>query len=415
MADLRRSSSAKACAAATIPTGRRMHSTNYQLSRMWDQPVDHGRPAVTTVADHWVVSAQDLIRAVLADPATFRPDNALDAVTPMSAATLRLLADHGFRLPATLANNGTSSHPALRALVTEALHPTRVEEHRGWLIGVLRRRLTRLMGSLRAGHSVDLHSAISHDLPLVTLARLMALPTDTVSAVKEFSAGALELFWAPLDAARQHRLAELVGAYHARLRHFVRTAPPGMLPLRDAAYAQGFSEDEVIAALFFLLVAGQETTSQFLTLLMYRLTSETTILDGLVNGAIGVPEVVEEGLRLESPVITWRRVTTREVQLGSARLPRGAQVLLWLAHAGRDSAMVAEPDRFVPGQRGSRRHLAFGAGAHRCAGAQLARMEAQVVVAELAPLLRHCRVVRVPWCPDNLSFRMPDAFIVELC
>ncbi|MGH3545716.1 MAG: cytochrome P450 [Mycobacteriales bacterium] len=384
------------------------------IFRLWDQPVAQTPATVTALAGHWVVSGQELIRAVLADPVTFGPDNALDAVTPMSATTLRLLAGHGFRLPATLANNGTPSHPVMRALVTQALHPARVQQQRGWLEGVLCNRLSGLADTLLAGGRVDLHATISRDLPLATLTRLMALPPDTVDAVKEFSAAALELFWAPLDAARQHRLAQQVGGYHARLRHFVRTAPPGELPLRDGAYAQRLSEDEVVAALFFLLVAGQETTSQFLTFLMHRLMSEPQVLEGVIDGSIAVTDVVEEGLRLESPLVTWRRITTREVRLGNERLPRGARMLLWLAHAGRDSTVVAQPDRFAPGQPGSRRHLAFGAGAHRCSGAQLARMEAQVVVAQTAALLRDCRVVRAPWCPDNLTFRMPDALVVEL-
>ncbi|PZS08839.1 MAG: cytochrome P450 [Acidimicrobiales bacterium] len=384
------------------------------LFRMWEKPVDCGHAGVTLTDGHWVVHGHNLIRTVLADLVTFRPDNALDAVTPISAAALRLLADHGFRLPATLANNGTSSHEALRALVTQELQPARIAQHRGWLTGILRRRLIPLTRSLRAGRRADLHAAISHDLPLAILARVMALPDDIARGVKEFSAAALELFWAPLDAARQNQLAELVGTYHAQLRRFVRTARPTMFPLRERAFAQGFSEDEVTAALFFLLIAGQETTSQFLTLLMHRLMSETTILNGLIDGSISATEVVEEGLRLESPVVTWRRVTTREVQLGGTLLPPGASVLLWLAHAGRDDAVVAQPEEFMPGQPGSRRHLAFGAGAHRCAGAQLARMEACVVVTEVAPLLRRCTVIQPPWCPDNLSFRAPNALMVQL-
>jgi cytochrome P450 len=88
-------------------------------------------------------------------------------------------------------------------------------------------------------------------------------------------------------------------------------------------------------------------------------------------------------------------------------------VVLWLARAGRDGAVVPNPDDFRPGQRGSRRHLAFGAGAHRCVGAQLTRMEAAVVVAETAPLLGNTTIQRPPWCPDNLSFRMPDAFVIR--
>jgi len=86
---------------------------------------------------------------------------------------------------------------------------------------------------------------------------------------------------------------------------------------------------------------------------------------------------------------------------------------LWLAEAGRDPSVTPHPHDFVPGQPGSRRHLAFGAGVHRCVGAQLSRMEAAVVVAEAAGLVREAEVVRAPWCPDNLSFRMPDAFAIR--
>jgi len=164
--------------------------------------------------------------------------------------------------------------------------------------------------------------------------------------------------------------------------------------------------------LFFLLVAGQETTSQFLTLLMHRLAGEPAVLAGLCTGTVRVEDVVEEGLRLVPPIVTWRRVTARDTAVAGMPAPAGTSIVLWLAQAGRDPALTAEPARFRPGQPGSRRHLAFGAGAHRCLGAQLARMESAVVVAETAALLRRVAVVRAPRCPDNLSFRMPDAFLV---
>jgi cytochrome P450 len=160
-------------------------------------------------------------------------------------------------------------------------------------------------------------------------------------------------------------------------------------------------------------VAGQETTSQFLTLLLHRLAGEPAVLDGLRAGTVAVDDVVEEGLRLVPPIVTWRRVASRDTALGGTPVARGTSVVLWLARAGRDAAVVPNPDDFRPGQRGSRRHLAFGAGAHRCVGAQLSRMEAAVVVAETALLLRGSEMVRPPWCPDNLSFRMPDTFVVR--
>lgn len=383
------------------------------LFRSWQEPVSLPWPDVVTVTDHvgvthLVVTRHALVRQVLADPETFRPDNALDAVTPIPVAALRVLARHGFRLPPTLANNGGPSHPQIRGVVAEALHPHRVAALRPWLTAVVRERVARLGAELDAGRPVDLYADLAADLPLLVLARLVDLPDGPSDVVKSFSRAALELFWAPVDADRQRALAEIVGRFHAVLRRFARTGDGLVARLRDAGHAP----DVVVGALFFLLVAGQETTSQFLTLLLHRLTREPAVLAGLRDGTVDVDDVVEEGLRLEPPIVTWRRVTARDTTLGGTAVPAGTSVVLWLARAGRDPAVVTEPESFSPGQRGSRRHLAFGAGAHRCVGAQLARLEAAVVVAETAPLLADVTVLRAPWCPDNLSFRMPDALVV---
>ncbi|MFV2116667.1 cytochrome P450 [Micromonospora sp. LOL_025] len=384
------------------------------LFRSWAQTADAHWPDVARVSDHvgvahLVVTRHALVRQVLTDPATYRPDNALDAVTPIPVTALRVLAGHRFRLPPTLANNGGASHPAIRAIVADALHPTRVAAQRPWLTGLVRERVDGIAATLDAGGSVDLYAELAADLPLLVLARLVELPDAPVGAVKEFARAALELFWAPLDAERQQALAAEVGSFHRVLREFAATGGG----LAGSLRAAGHPPDVVVGALFFLLVAGQETTSQFLTLLLHRLTGEPTVLAGLRDGTVGVADVVEEGLRLEPPIVTWRRVAAVDTTLGGTAVPAGTSIVLWLARAGRDPATVDAPDEFRPGQRGSRRHLAFGAGPHRCVGDQLARMEAAVVVAETAPLLDGVTVLREPWCPDNLTFRMPDAFVVR--
>jgi cytochrome P450 len=379
------------------------------LFRTWDAIGDHPPAAVRTDhlgRPHVLVSAHDLCREILNDPQTFRPDNALDAMSPIPVAALRVLTASGFRLPPTLANNGTPSHPEIRAITARALHPERVEAQRPWLTGLVRGRVAILTAAFDRGEPVDLYADLAADLPLLVLARLVDLPPDHVAVVKEFSRAALELFWAPLDTDRQVELAGIVGPYHAALRKHALTGTGMVAELRRLGDA-----DLVIGALFFLLVAGQETTSQFLTLLMHRLIGEPAVLDGVLDGSVDVDDVVEEGLRLVPPIPTWRRVAAVDTRIGDVEVPAGTSIILWLAQAGREIA--DQPDDLVPGQRGSRRHLAFGAGAHRCVGAQLSRMEASVVVAETAALLRRAEVVRAPWCPDNLSFRMPDTLIVQ--
>jgi cytochrome P450 len=369
--------------------------------------------AVAEVGGHWLVSTNALARQVLADPTTFAPDNALDAVTPMSTKALRVLTSYGFRLPHTLANNGTASHAGIRSVVAEFLQPGRVAEQRPFVVRLVRGDVVRIEDRLRTGEQVNLHAEISHALPLVVLSRLIALPDDEVDVVKEFSAAALELFWAPLDDDRQLELAHVVGSYHARLREFARTGPGLAATLRSHYIDNNLDEDDVVAVLFFLLVAGQETTSQFLTALMRRLIETPAVTTAVRDGGVSSSDVVAEALRTDTSVVTWRRVTTRDTELDGVAIPAGASVVLRLAATGHDGAIVADPHGFVPGQRGSRRHLAFGAGLHRCLGSHLATMEAEVVVEETAPMLAGCRVVRAPRHAANLSFRMPDALVVE--
>ncbi len=325
------------------------------LFRTWEH--EAGPPGVRTVEDrlgrpHTLVSGYRQVRTVLMDPDTYRPDNALDAVTPIPVPALRILARYRFRLPPTLANNGGPSHPAIRELTAR-----------------------------------DLYADLVADLPLLVLARLVELPDSEASIVKEFSRAALELFWAPLSVERQVELAGTVGRYHRVLRDFAATAGGLVGELRGACT----DPDVPVAALFFLLVAGQETTSQFLTLLLHKLCGLSTV-DGRAE------DVVEEGLRTVPPIVTWRRLAARDTELDRVGIPCGRPVVLWLARSARP---------------GTRAHLAFGAGAHRCVGAQLARMEGAVVVEATAPMLRDVEVVRAPWSPDNLSFRMPDALVVR--
>ena len=84
-----------------------------------------------------------------------------------------------------------------------------------------------------------------------------------------------------------------------------------------------------------------------------------------------------------------------DITLAGATIPAGASVTLLLAAANRDPAHVSDPDRFDPDRRPVQ-HLGFGDGIHYCFGAPMARLEAQVALRALAPVLTRARLLEDP-------------------
>jgi cytochrome P450 family 103 len=106
---------------------------------------------------------------------------------------------------------------------------------------------------------------------------------------------------------------------------------------------------------------------------------------------------VSESLRFEPAVASIPRFTTEEIELGDYVVPAGRIVSLSTMSAMRDPALFAEPDHFnIRRSDASRRHLIFGAGAHRCLGEILAKAELEEGLAALLERLPKLRLVDGP-------------------
>ncbi|MFJ1998752.1 cytochrome P450 [Streptomyces asiaticus] len=149
-----------------------------------------------------------------------------------------------------------------------------------------------------------------------------------------------------------------------------------------------------VAAGFFVFIAGQSTTGQLIATVLRRALTEPGLWQH-VPGRTGLAEAwVEEVLRREPPVTTWRRVTVRSAELGGASIPDGAQLLLMLMlmGSGSDPTVFPVPERMRPYRTNVRHHLAFGVGRHRCPGASPARTEAAVALRIAASRLSGARL-----------------------
>jgi len=367
----------------------------------------------------WLVSKHADIRTVLSKPQMFRPENALTAVTHIDPSALRILARVGFELPPTLANNGGTSHAELRSLVRQFFAPAKISAVLPLIRELASDAAELVKQDLDAGDEADLVALVTHDLPARVLIALLHLEDIDLPTLKRWSSDSLELFWGNPDAERQRELAVQAAAFYSWLRDRITSADPlgsslfSVLAAHRTADGCALRVQESIGICYFLLVAGQETTTQFLSTVLRKLIGQPELWRRLSKAGafpdeLIASECVEEVLRLETPVVTWRRITTDEVLLGDQVLPAGAQVLLMLAGSGSDPDVFQDPERFLPGRDAARQHLAFGFGRHYCLGATLARMEAQEVLLILARELPDIQLTQTqPPMLGLLSFRAP--------
>lgn len=130
-------------------------------------------------------------------------------------------------------------------------------------------------------------------------------------------------------------------------------------------------------------IAGHETTMNTLAHLLWQLARDADLQDRLRSEPELMPAVINETLRLWTPVDHGTRLTTRAVQIDGTTIPAGARVVMLAGAANRDPSVFADPDDFRP-DRARAGHLTFGTGVHACVGARLARLELLAVLRELA-------------------------------
>jgi cholest-4-en-3-one 26-monooxygenase len=129
-----------------------------------------------------------------------------------------------------------------------------------------------------------------------------------------------------------------------------------------------------------LLVAGNETTRNLLSGGLLALADEPAQWARLRDDRALVPTAVEELLRWTTPVISFLRTATRDVELRGQLVAAGEPVLLVYASANRDEAVFGDSAGRLDVGRDPNPQLSFGFGPHFCLGAALARLEGRVVL-----------------------------------
>ena len=233
------------------------------------------------------------------------------------------------------------------------------------------------------GDVIDLLGAYARPLPIAVLCELLGIPVAdrtwiavTVAAYDE--------------RAEHERVERELAAYFTELIA-ARRAEPGddlvsaLVAARGNANgaADGLTANELLSAVFLLVMAGFDTTVNLIASGTLALLTHPGEQTRLRQDPSLLPAAVEELLRFTNPVNHANdRFTIEDVPVGDVVIPAGEWVLPATSSANRDSARFPDPDR-LDLDRDTSGHLAFGHGVHYCLGAPLARMEAEVTLGAL--------------------------------
>lgn len=124
-----------------------------------------------------------------------------------------------------------------------------------------------------------------------------------------------------------------------------------------------------------IIFAGNDTTRNSLSGTMRLLTEFPDQRQALIEDPKLIPKMVQESLRMTSPVVHMRRTTKSETELAGQKIAADEKLILWYGAANRDPDVFENPDVFDILRPNAAKHFAFGHGPHKCLGSRVAQLQ----------------------------------------
>jgi len=268
-------------------------------------------------------------------------------------------------------------HAKYRALVSRAFTGKRVDQLAPRIREIARMHADRAARTGRCDYIQD----FAGKLPMDVISELLGVPESDRDELRAWADAVMhrEDGQPGLPAAAIEASGKLL-QYFARLVDERRARPGDSLVealLQAEVDGERLTDRNIISFLFLMIIAGNETTTKLLANAVYWASRFPEVRCAVEADATLVPRWVEETLRYDNSSQILGRLTTRDVRVRDAVIPKGERVLLLVGAANRDAEVFPEPDRFDLA-RDMSESLAFGKGVHFCLGARLARLEGAI-------------------------------------
>jgi cytochrome P450 len=258
----------------------------------------------------------------------------------------------------------------------------------------------RLEAVAAAGTPVDLWREWALPIPALTICELLGVPYADRADFQKLSTARFDL----ADGARAslHAMAESLTYLGGLITEQRRNPGDSLLGELIRTHGGAIDDSELAGLADGVLTGGLETSASMLALGALVLMGDAGMA-GRMRAGDDVDAMVEELLRYLTVVqVAFPRVAVRDLRIAGVPIRAGDLVMCSLSGANRDPLVGDQPDRLDPARRPARSHLAFGYGAHRCIGAELARMELRTA---FPALVRRFPQLRLAVDPAELRLR----------
>jgi cytochrome P450 len=306
-------------------------------------------------------------------------------------------------------------HTFSRSLLTRLFTPSRLKANEQFISDYS----NQLVRDAVAKGGCELIKEIATPFVTLVIADLLGVPADDRQLFMEaIEAGPPPGSLNSDDLMSQNQPLVLMGMHFVGYVQDRRQNPRNdiLSELANATYPDGSTPDalEIVRLATFLFGAGQDTSAKLLGNAMKFIVDQPGLQDRLRHDRSLIPLLLEEVLRLEGSTKMTARLARKDSRIGDLEVPAGTTVMLALSAANRDPRRWENPETFVLDRPKIKEHLAFGRGAHVCAGAPLARSEVRIILERFLEHTSRIDLVEDKHGPrDNRNFDYESSFIIR--